>query len=310
MTRNLMNENTQHKTTIIDILKALRPNQWTKNAVVLAAFVFAFWDKSQGLTLQAGLIKIIPAVIIFCIVSSGIYIINDIRDIESDRSHPNKRYRPIAAGKIAIKTAWLMAAILLTGGLISAWILSVPFFSVVSIYVIMQIIYSAGLKHVALVDVFVIATGFVLRAIAGAVVLDVKISPWLLICTFILALFLALCKRRHEIISLKSEDDTAQRKSLNSYDERLLDQLISISAGATIVFYSIYTLWPDTIEKFGTNALGATIPFVIFGIFRYLDLAYRQEKGDRPDKILLSDIPIMATVALYGITVIAIFLLK
>ena len=310
MTRNLMNETTKHKTTIIDILKALRPNQWTKNAVVLAAFVFAFWDKSQGLTLQAGLIKIIPAILIFCIVSSGIYIINDIRDIESDRLHPNKRYRPIAAGKIPIKTAWLMAAILLTGGLISAWILSVPFFSVVSIYIIMQIIYSAGLKHVALVDVFVIATGFVLRAIAGAVVLNVKISPWLLICTFILALFLALCKRRHEIISLKPEDDTTQRKSLNSYDERLLDQLISISAGATIVFYSIYTLWPETIEKFGTNALGATIPFVIFGIFRYLDLAYRQEKGDRPDKILLSDIPIIVTVALYGITVISIFLLK
>ena len=249
------------------------------------------------------------AVLIFSIVSSGIYIINDIRDIESDRSHPNKRFRPIAAGKITIKTAWIMAAILLLGGLTAAWILSIPYFTVVSIYVVMQIIYSAGLKHVALVDVFVIASGFVLRAIAGAVVLNVDISPWLLICTFILALFLALCKRRHEIISLKS-DDTTQRKSLSSYDARLLDQLISISAGATIVFYSIYTLWPETVDKFGTHALGLTIPFVIFGVFRYLDLAYRQEKGDRPDKILLTDIPIMVTVALYGITVIAIFLFK
>ncbi len=304
-----MTKNTKHKTTMLDIVKAMRPKQWTKNAVVLAAFIFAFWDKSQDLTLQGGLIKIIPAVLIFCLVSSGIYIVNDIRDIESDRIHPNKRFRPIAAGNIPIKTARALATVLLIGGLISAWILSVPFFVVVSIYIIMQIIYSAGLKHIALVDVFVIATGFVLRAIAGAVVLNVKISPWLLICTFILALFLALCKRRHEIISLKS-DDATQRKSLNSYDARLLDQLISISAGATIVFYSIYTLWPDTVDKFGTNALSFTIPFVIFGIFRYLDLAYRQEKGDRPDKILLTDIPIMTTVALYGITVIAIFILK
>lgn len=295
---------------IINIIKAMRPNQWTKNAVVLAAFIFAFWDKSQGLTLQGSLIRIILAVFIFCIISSAIYIINDIYDIESDRIHPNKRYRPIAAGQITIKTAWLMAAILLTVGLVSSWILSIPFFAVIITYIVIQIIYSAGLKHVALVDVFVIASGFVLRAIAGAVVLNAKISPWLLICTFILALFLALCKRRHEIISLNSKDNTTQRKSLTSYDERLLDQLISITAGASIVFYSIYTLWPDTIEKFGTNALGLTIPFVIFGIFRYLDLAYRQEKGDRPDKILLSDIPIIVTVALYGITVIAIFLLK
>jgi 4-hydroxybenzoate polyprenyltransferase len=300
---------TQQKTKIIDIIKALRPNQWTKNAVVFAAFVFAFWDNSQELTLQSGLIKIIPAIIIFCFVSSGIYIINDIRDLESDRIHPNKRFRPIAAGKISIKTAWIMASILLSCSLIAAWTLSAPFFTVISIYVIMQIVYSAGLKHVALVDVFVIASGFVLRAIAGAVVINVKISPWLLICTFLLALFLALCKRRHEIISLKS-DDTAQRKSLEAYDAKLLDQLISISAGATVVFYSIYTLWPDTVEKFGTNALSYTIPFVIFGIFRYLDLAYRQEKGDRPDKILLTDIPILVTVALYGITVIAIFLIK
>lgn len=287
----------------------MRPQQWTKNAIVLAAFVFAFWDEAQELTLRSGLIRVIPAMLIFCLVSSGIYLINDIRDIESDRSHPTKRYRPIAAGKISIKMAGIVAAILLTTSLIGAWFLSPIFLLVIGTYITMQIVYSAGLKHIALIDVFVIATGFVLRAIAGAVVLNVQISPWLLICTFILALFLALCKRRHEIISLKS-DDTTQRQSLNSYDARLLDQLISISAGAAIVFYSIYTLWPDTVEKFGTHALGFTIPFVIFGIFRYLDLAYRQEKGDRPDKILLTDIPILVTVILYGVSVIAIFLLK
>ena len=285
----------------------MRPWQWTKNAVVFAAFIFALWNKSQGVSLREDFIRTIIAVIIFCFVSSAIYIINDIRDAESDRAHPSKRNRPIAAGKISPVTGWITAIILLTGSAAAAWILSHNFFAIIAIYIGIQIIYSSGLKHIALLDVFVIAAGFVLRAIAGAVAIDVNISPWLLICTFLLALFLALCKRRHEIINTPHNK---QRKSLHSYNERLLDQLISISAGATIIFYSIYTLWPDTVEKFQTKALGLTIPYVIFGIFRYLDIAYRHEKGDRPDKVLLTDIPLLVTVALYGITVILIFVLK
>jgi len=170
-------------------------------------------------------------------------------------------------------------------------------------YFILQIVYTAGLKKVALVDIFVIAAGFVLRALAGGVVLEgVVISPWLLLCTLLLALFLALCKRRHEKVIL-SDSGSDTRQSLEKYNQQLLDQLIAIVSAATIVSYSLYTLWPDTVEKFQTSKLGFTIPFVIFGIFRYLDLVYRHEKGDRPEHILLTDIPLLVDLLLYGLTV-------
>ena len=289
------------------ILTALRPSQWTKNTVVLAAFIFAFWDETQPLNIRTGL-ALLPALVIFCLVSSGIYLFNDIRDMKADRCHPAKRFRPIPSGLVTQAQAWIVSLLLLGVGLAGAHLLSRPFATVVTGYIVLQLLYSTLLKRVALLDVFVIAAGFVLRAIAGAVVVNVRISPWLLLCTFLLALFLALCKRRHEKIST-DEDSPAQRAALGSYDERLLDQLIAIVAGATIVSYAIYTLWPETIDKFGTSALGFTIPFVMFGIFRYLDLAYRKSKGDRPDKILLTDTPILVTVLLYGVTVITVFLL-
>jgi 4-hydroxybenzoate polyprenyltransferase len=293
----------------MNLLRALRPNQWTKNGVILAAFIFGIWDKSQDVLFAESLMRIIPGILLFCLASSSIYLINDVRDIESDRIHPTKRYRPIAAGLISKHTALITAAILLTFTALCSWILSFNFFLVVASYIILQIVYSFFLKKVALVDVFVIAGGFVLRAIAGAVVINVHISEWLLLCTFLLALFLALCKRRHEKIVL--EDNSAeQRVSLNKYDTQLLNQLIAIVSSATIVSYSIYTLWPDTVEKFGTTQLGLTIPFVMFGIFRYLDIVYRHEKGDRPEKILLTDVPLLVDIALYGITVITIFIIQ
>jgi len=293
----------------INLLRALRPNQWTKNGVILAAFVFGIWDKSQDVLFTESLMRIIPGILLFCLASSSIYLINDVRDIESDRVHPTKRYRPIAAGLVSKRTALITAAILLTFTAVCSWILSSHFFLVVTAYVFLQVVYTLFLKKVALVDVFVIAGGFVLRAIAGAVVINVYISEWLLLCTFLLALFLALCKRRHEKIVL--EDNSAeQRVSLNKYDTQLLNQLIAIVSSATIVSYSIYTLWPDTVEKFGTTQLGLTIPFVMFGVFRYLDIVYRHEKGDRPEKILLTDIPLLVDIALYGITVITIFVIQ
>ena len=293
---------------IKSLVVLLRPRQWTKNIVVLAAFFFAYWDPGQKLELLPSLIKVISAAILFCVISSGIYVLNDIADVNADRSHPQKKFRPIAAGRIPITTGWLISALLLIGGGMVSSILSFPFFMAAAGYIIIQIIYSFGLKHIAFVDIVVIASGFVLRALGGALVLNVAISPWLLLCTFLLALFLALCKRRHEKVVL---NDTygEHRPSLEEYDERLLDQMIAIISGATIVSYSIYTLSPDTIQKFGTSRLGFTIPFVVFGIFRYLDLVYRHEKGDRPEKILLTDIPLLADIALYVITAILIFLL-
>ncbi|MBC8453926.1 decaprenyl-phosphate phosphoribosyltransferase [PVC group bacterium] len=291
-----------------DIFAALRPGQWTKNAIILAAFIFAYWDKDQPVDLVSSLFKIIPALAVFCIVSSAVYLLNDVKDIETDRNHPIKKMRPIASGKVSARTAITIAVLLIVIGGSASWILSTRFFSVLATYFLVQMVYTLAIKKVALVDVFVIACGFVLRAIAGAVVLDVEISPWLLLCTFLLALFLALCKRRHEKILL-SDLDAEHRLSLDKYNTNLLNQLISIVSAATIVSYAIYTLWPNTVDKFGTSKLGFTIPFVMFGIFRYLDLVYRHNKGGRPEKILLTDIPLLVDIFLYGITVIAIFVL-
>ncbi len=292
----------------IPIIRSLRINQWTKNAVVLAAFFFAFWDPGQSTELVGSLLRVIPAAIIFCLVSSGIYLLNDIRDRDADRAHPLKKNRPIASGELSVPTACCVLAGLLVVGCAGAWCLAPQFLGVVAGYIALQVVYSFGLKRVALIDVMVISSGFVLRAIAGAVVLHVQISEWLLLCTFFLAIFLALCKRRHEKVLL---NDLAKnhRASLESYDEKLTDLLIAIISAATIVCYSMYTLSPTTVEKFGTSKLGFTIPFVVFGVFRYLDLAYRHGKAGRPEKVLLTDIPILINLVLYGITAVVIFVL-
>jgi 4-hydroxybenzoate polyprenyltransferase len=299
-------------TGILDLVRALRPQQWTKNALVGAAFFFAYWDRLRITPLELrDLDRVIPAAMLFSIVSSGVYIFNDLRDREADRHHPVKRNRPIAAGRIAPLPALLLGLALLCVGLIGAYLLSGAFTIVLCGYVLMQVAYTLFLKQVALLDTMVIAAGFVLRAIAGAVVLtDVTISPWLLLCTFLLAMFLALCKRRHEKLLAGPDDPALHRRNLTQYDAKLLDLLIAVIAAATIVCYALYTLWPETVAKFGTSALGFTIPFVIFGIFRYMDLVYRHEEGGRPEKILLSDLPILLNALLYAVTVAAICLLR
>jgi 4-hydroxybenzoate polyprenyltransferase len=283
---------------------ALRPSQWTKNAVVLAALVFAFGDRSQSLRLSAHEVLVaLAAAAIFCLVSSGVYLLNDLLDRAKDRLHPTKRFRPIASGAVAPRTALTAGCACLGGGALLAFGLTPLFGVTVTTYIAMQIAYSLWLKRIALVDTFVIAAGFVLRALGGALAIRVQISPWLLLCTFLLALFLALCKRRHEKVIL---EDTAgsHRESMDAYDAKLLDQLISIVSACTIVCYAIYTLAPDTVEKFGTARLGFTVPFVLFGVFRYLDLVYRHEKGDRPEKLLWSDVPLLVNIAAYGLTVV------
>ena len=303
---------TPERAGLIDLIRALRPQQWTKNALVGAAFFFAYWDRLRltPLTLH-DLDRVLPAILLFCLISSGVYIFNDLRDREADAHHPVKRNRPIASGRIPPVTALLLGAALLIGGLIGAYLLSAPFAIVLCGYVLMQLAYTIYLKHIALLDSMIIAAGFVLRAIAGAVVLiDVTISPWLLLCTFLLAMFLALCKRRHEKVLFEGDAQPAHRSSLAQYDAHLLDLLIAVIAASTIVCYALYTLWPDTVDKFGTAALGFTIPFVIFGIFRYMDLVYRHDKGGRPEKILLTDLPILLNAVLYALTVAAICLLR
>jgi 4-hydroxybenzoate polyprenyltransferase len=197
---------------------------------------------------------------------------------------------------------------LLLFGLAGAWMIGRELFAVVAGYLALQMVYTYGLKAVVFLDLFIIAAGFVLRALAGAVAIHVTISPWLLLCTLLLALFLALCKRRHEKVVL-NDIEGQTRPSLRQYDERLPDQLIAIVGAATVVCYALYTLWPDTVAKFGTHRLGFTIPFVLFGIFRYLDLVYRHEEGGRPEQTLLTDPPLLVNIALYGATVVALLLL-
>ncbi len=290
-------------------LQALRPSQWIKNLIVLAAFFFACWDPSQHAAVASPLAawRVVAAALLFCAASSAIYLMNDIRDVAADRAHPVKRKRPIAAGQVGIRMAWAMAGVLLLLGLGGAWWLSVPFAELISAYVGLQVAYTFFLKRVALLDVFVIAVGFVLRAVAGALVIAVRISPWLLLCTFLLALFLGLCKRRHEKRLLEGGKAHQHRQALAGYDERLLDLLIGMAGASTMVSYAIYTLSPETVERFGTSQLGLTIPFVVFGIFRYLDLVYRQEQGGRPEKVLLTDRGMIITVLLYVLTALIVF---
>lgn len=291
-----------------DLLREMRPRQWTKNIVIFAAFFFALGDKHQHINPLLFWV-VAAAMVLFSIASSGVYIFNDILDVNLDRAHPTKYLRPVAAGTIPIPLAWLMALVCAAIGLAGSWLLSFSFGLVVIGYVLLQVVYTLWLKHLALVDVVVIATGFVLRVIGGALAAQVTISNWLLICTFLMALFLALCKRRHEFRLADEPRNHDSRPSLRHSDERLLDQLIAITAGAVIVTYAVYTLWPETVEKFRTPHLCLTLPFVIFGLFRYLDLVYRQSLGDRPEYILLTDIPLMIDIALFGLCALAIMFL-
>lgn len=293
---------------IRDIFTELRPRQWTKNIIVLAAFIFALGDKQQHISFSmAGLALI--AMLLFMVTSSGVYIWNDISDLEYDRAHPHKSRRPVAAGKISVPVAWGMAGACLTIGLAGAWLTAPRFGIAMTAYVALQAAYTLFLKHLPLIDVFIIALGFVLRAVAGAVAINVVFSPWLLICTFLMALFLGLCKRRQEKHLMAAAQWETLRPSLKSINERLFDQLIAITAGAVIIAYAAYTQWPDTIAKFKTSQLSLTIPFVIFGIFRYLFLVYHHEKGEQPESILLTDIPLLSAIVLFGLSVIAIIVI-
>ena len=287
-------------------LSALRPKQWTKNLVVFAAFLFALGDQHQAVNWPC-LGSAALASLVFCVVSSGVYLLNDVLDLARDRAHPIKRHRPLAAGEIQVPAATAAGLVLLGIGLACAWALHGQFAVVVGAYILLQAAYSLLLKQVAFLDVLLIAAGFVLRALAGAVVLNVTISPWLLFCTGLLALFLALCKRRHEKVVLDGLPANV-RPSLGRFTTRALDVLIAATGVATALAYALYTVWPDTVEKFGTHRLAWTLPFVLFGIGRYLHLVYRRAQGDRPEQILLTDWPLLASLAFYGISVLWILL--
>ncbi|NLL83047.1 MAG: decaprenyl-phosphate phosphoribosyltransferase [Lentisphaerae bacterium] len=290
------------------LLRALRPSQWTKNGVVLVAYFFARWDPSQN-THTTGWLPLLlaaGAAVAFCALSSAVYLVNDIHDRTTDRLHPQKRFRPIASGELSITSASIVAAILAASATIASFAITGELGMLALLYLLLQAAYTWSLRSIPLVDTFIIAAGFVIRAIAGAAAIDVRISPWLLLCAFLLALFLALCKRRHEK-NLSDNINGQTRGSLDGYDARVLDQAIAVVSAATVVSYALYTLSEETVSRFGTNRLGLTIPFVLFGILRYIDLVYRNQQGGRPEKVLLTDRVLIVTIILYGLTAFIVF---
>lgn len=297
------------RATIADWLRLLRPTQWAKNGIILTAYFFARWDPGQHVHVvgAAPLLTVLLAMLDFCLLASGVYVVNDLIDRKADALHPVKRNRPLAAGRIAPRPALALAVVLLAVSLAGAWMIAPRFGVIVTVYLLLQAAYSGLLKHVAIVDVFMIALGFVLRAGAGAAVIGVRISPWLLLCAFLLALFLALCKRRHEKHLLVGSG-TGHRRSLTGYSTVLLDQMIACVAASTVIAYAVYTLSAETVQRFGTQGLGLTIPLVMFGIFRYMDLVYNDNRGDRPEHILLTDKILIGTILLYVLTAFAVFL--
>jgi 4-hydroxybenzoate polyprenyltransferase len=280
------------------LLVSLRPEQWTKNLVVFAGVGF-------GLRLfdAPALAHAAAAALVFCVLSGAVYLVNDIADREADRRHPLKAQRPIAAGDLPVGAAGAAALGLGGGALASAFLLDRSFGWVALAYLLLQFAYSGPLKHIVIIDVLTIAVGFVLRAVAGAVVVGVPISHWLLLVTILLALFLALSKRRHEIVLL-ADGAAGHRRILTEYSPYLLDQMIGVVTASTLIAYTFYCISPETVQKFGSDSMGWTIPFVLYGIFRYLYLVHRREGGGSPSEMLLTDRPLLVCVALWALAVV------
>ncbi len=285
------------RSTVLNLFISLRPGQWTKNLLVFAGVLFG-----HRLMEPAAVASACFAFAVFCALSGVVYLMNDIADRETDRSHPLKARRPIASGELPVRTA-VAAAVLIGGGaLFSSIVLGRSFTAVAIGYVALQALYSGPLKHIVIIDVLTLAIGFVLRAVAGAVAVQVEISNWLLVCTVLLALFIALAKRRHEIVLLAG-DAATHRPILGEYSPYLLDQMISVVTASTLIAYIFYTVSPETQAKFGTQWLGLTIPFPLYGIFRYLYLVHRREGGGSPADLLLTDRPLLVCVALWAVAV-------
>jgi 4-hydroxybenzoate polyprenyltransferase len=288
------------RSAVANLIVSLRPDQWTKNLIVFAALIFAV-----RLLDPAALALASAAFLILCVLSGCVYLINDVSDREADRQHPLKRLRPIASGALGAGTALGWAIALGAVALASAFALRPLFGLVAAAYLTLFVLYTHWLKHVVIVDVMSIAIGFVLRAVAGGLVIGVPVSDWLLVCTILGALFLGLAKRRHEITML-GDGASGHRRILEEYDPYLLDQMIAIVAASTLVAYVIYCASPETAERFGTPLLVLTTPFPIYGIFRYLYLVHRKHGGGSPSDMLLRDRPLLGCVALWGIAVVTI----
>ena len=282
---------------IIALLRSLRPKHWTKNLLVFAGYLFTIQQSHPPGTL----LRVLAAFGLFCAVSGATYIFNDAADAERDRKHPRKCKRPIASGAVSVRAALAFALALAAAAVWASYRLDLYFGVLVTAYFLLTMAYSASLKHVVIVDLLAIAAGFVMRAAAGAVVIHVQISPWLLVCTTLLALFLGLAKRRGELVSL--ENGQEHRRTLSEYSAPMLDQMLTISAAACLMGYLLYTFTPSstTIAHAHLPRMMITVPFVIYGLFRYLFLIHNRNAGGSPEQLLLEDKPLLIDVALYVI---------
>jgi 4-hydroxybenzoate polyprenyltransferase len=275
------------------LIISMRPWDWIKNAFVFAALFF-----SKSLLNPEYLAQVCFAFGLYCLASSSVYLMNDLRDRDEDLKHPQKRTRPIASGALPVAAAALAAALLLIVAAFGAFRLKPLFGFVILGYTLLNIAYSKWLKHVVILDVFSIAAGFVLRVVGGAVVIGVVMSHWLLICTMLLSLFLGFSKRRYELVAL-AKDASLHRRVLTEYNPLFLDMMIGIVTSATVVGYALYTVSHETIERFNTDKLLLTVPFVLYGIFRYLYLMYHKNHGGNPSQTLLADGPLIINIVLW-----------
>jgi 4-hydroxybenzoate polyprenyltransferase len=301
----ITNQAETDRSTALSLFVSLRPAQWTKNLFVFGALLFGQRGTQPAFLDPRAIGQASAAFGIFCALSGVVYLVNDVADRESDRLHPLKRMRPIASGAVSPALAITTAFVLGVAGLGLAYALRPTFALVAATYVALQACYSGPLKRMVIIDVLTIAIGFVLRAAAGAVAIDVPISHWLLILIMLLALFLALSKRRHELVLL-ADGASSHRRILREYSPYLLDQMIGVVTASTLVSYVIYSVSPETVQKFHTDWLGLTLIFPRYGIFRYLYLVHQKEGGGSPSDMLQNDRPLLACVALWALSVAAI----
>jgi 4-hydroxybenzoate polyprenyltransferase len=278
---------------VVLLVRSLRPQQWTKNLFVFAGLLF-----SGRLIDRTAWPAAIAAFLIFCGLSGAVYLVNDVLDRAADAQHPIKRHRPVASGALAPGIALTAALVLAAGCVAAATAINTGLTITAVSYMVLLATYSAALKHYVIIDVLTLSAGFVLRAVAGAVAIGVPISHWLLVCSTLLALFIGLSKRRHEL-TLLNDGAAGHRPILQEYSPYLLDQMISVVTAATLVAYSVYTISSETAERLGSDRLGLTIPFVLYGIFRYLYLVHRRDGGGSPSELLLTDRPLLVCVALW-----------
>lgn len=282
------------------LVRAMRPHQWVKNLLLFGGLIF-----SQSLFETHLLLRSIQGFFLFCFASSAVYLLNDLHDIEKDRQHPRKRFRPLASGDLSPRLAVSAMAILTSIAVVCGFQLGITFGALVAIYLTMNVAYTHSLKRQPILDVMCIASGFVIRAGAGSILVSTVPSPWLVLCTMTLAVFVGFGKRRHELVTL-SDDATKHRDCLAGYSQQFLDLMMAVSAASALVSYSLYTVAEQTVARFGTQLLMATTPFVMYGIFRFFYLVHLRTEGGDPSKLFVTDRPTLINGALWALAICAI----